>query len=174
MHADGNLSVNGNITCGGLLTTPGRMHINGGETLFLLNKNGVVVGKHWGGNGNLVVDGISYAGSFQNLSDRKLKKDIKPLSQEDIEKFNKLQPSTYVMKDTNEPTYGFIAQDVETLYPELISVNHENNKTLNYNGMIPIVTGAVQDIRKSVPNNKQLCIEDVCVTKDELLKLKNK
>ncbi len=35
----------------------GRMHIDGSELLYLLNKSGVIVGKEWGGNGNLTVQG---------------------------------------------------------------------------------------------------------------------
>lgn len=35
----------------------GRLHIHGEELLYLLNKHGVVVGKSWGGNGNLHVEG---------------------------------------------------------------------------------------------------------------------
>ncbi len=41
----------------------GRLHISGGELLYLLNKSGVVVGKEWGGTGNLTVEGDLYAGS---------------------------------------------------------------------------------------------------------------
>lgn len=37
--------------------SPGRLHIHGEELLYLLNKHGVVVGKSWGGNGNLHVEG---------------------------------------------------------------------------------------------------------------------
>jgi hypothetical protein len=37
--------------------SPGRMHIHGEENLYLLNKGGVIVGKSWGGNGNLIVEG---------------------------------------------------------------------------------------------------------------------
>jgi len=35
----------------------GRLHITGGELLYLLNKDGVIIGKKWGGNGNLQVQG---------------------------------------------------------------------------------------------------------------------
>ena len=45
------------IANGGRLNSPGRMHIDGGELLYILNKNGVVVGKEWGGNGNMNVQG---------------------------------------------------------------------------------------------------------------------
>jgi hypothetical protein len=39
------------------LSSDGRLHISGNELLYLLNKNGVIVGKEWGGNGNLNVQG---------------------------------------------------------------------------------------------------------------------
>jgi len=35
----------------------GRLHIAGDERLYLLNKDGVIIGKEWGGNGNLSVQG---------------------------------------------------------------------------------------------------------------------
>ena len=38
----------------------GRVHISGNERLYLLNKDGVIVGKEWGGNGNLQVQGRVY------------------------------------------------------------------------------------------------------------------
>ena len=37
----------------------GRLHISGNEFLYLLNKDGVIIGKEWGGNGNLSVQGNS-------------------------------------------------------------------------------------------------------------------
>src|SRR5262249_39746966 len=38
-------------------STLNRLHISGGEKLYLLNKEGVIVAKNWGGNGNLTVEG---------------------------------------------------------------------------------------------------------------------
>jgi hypothetical protein len=55
--SDGSLNTSGDIRFGATLSTNGRMHISGGELLYLLNKNGVIIGKEWGGNGNLVVQG---------------------------------------------------------------------------------------------------------------------
>ena len=59
----GSLSINGDIFLEGATIqktgegAAGRMHINGDELLYLLNKNGVMIGKEWGGNGNLQVQG---------------------------------------------------------------------------------------------------------------------
>jgi hypothetical protein len=41
------------------LDSPGRLHITGGEILFLLNKNGVIIGKEWAGSGSLRVEGTT-------------------------------------------------------------------------------------------------------------------
>ena len=57
IHADGTMSTNGDLQVKGTITAPGRLHISGGNDLYILNKNGVVVGKEWGGNGNLTVQG---------------------------------------------------------------------------------------------------------------------
>jgi hypothetical protein len=42
---------------GGTIHSRGRMHIDGEETLYLLNQNGVNISKLWGGTGSLTVEG---------------------------------------------------------------------------------------------------------------------
>ena len=57
--------MQGTVTIPGKVVTPnghtfecaGRQHMTGGELLYLLHKSGVVIGKEWGGNGNLQVQG---------------------------------------------------------------------------------------------------------------------
>jgi len=53
------IRANGNISTpsGNIIHSDGRQHISGGELLYLLPKNGVVIGKEWGGNGHLQVQG---------------------------------------------------------------------------------------------------------------------
>lgn len=51
------LDVAGNIQFSDTLSSPGRMHITGEELLYLLHKNGVIVGREWGGNGNVTIQG---------------------------------------------------------------------------------------------------------------------
>jgi hypothetical protein len=51
------LEVAGNIKFNSVLSTDGRMHLTGGERLYILNKDGLIIGKEWGGNGNLQVQG---------------------------------------------------------------------------------------------------------------------
>jgi hypothetical protein len=51
----------------GTLQSPGRFHITGEEKLFLLNKQGVVIGKDWGGTGDLSVQGIASIGAVTSV-----------------------------------------------------------------------------------------------------------
>ena len=59
----GNLGVSGSLNIGttkiedGIIRAPSRYHINTGELLYLLPQDGVIIGKEWGGNGNLLVEG---------------------------------------------------------------------------------------------------------------------
>jgi len=54
----GALSVRGlTLPAGGTVQSEGRLHVTGPELLFLLNHDGVIVGKEWGGTGNLTVEG---------------------------------------------------------------------------------------------------------------------
>ncbi len=51
--------ANGDIRLDGAhqIYAAGRLHISGDEILFLLNHNGVIIGKEWGGTGDLTVEG---------------------------------------------------------------------------------------------------------------------
>lgn len=70
LHVAGNAQVDGDIKMssdpgiGRTLSSGWRMHISGEESLYLLNKSGVIIGKEWGGNGNLWVQGDVGIGRF--------------------------------------------------------------------------------------------------------------
>jgi hypothetical protein len=56
----GNVQVSGDIRLDGnrTISAPGRLHITGDELLYVLNRNGMVIGKEWGGTGDLEVQGL--------------------------------------------------------------------------------------------------------------------
>lgn len=83
-----------------------------------------------------------------------------------------LKPSIYKMKNGTRDKLGFIAQDIQDLLPELVSTHMDiqakapnldpnnpskNNKdmldpatsklALEYNGLIPVLTRAIQDLK---------------------------
>jgi len=106
-------------------------------------------------SGNVTVSGI-----FSNPSDERLKENINPLNSV-LDKIMQVSVNTYNFKKEfsylNLPQtkqYGFLAQNLQKIFPELVQTvvdksKGENNffeyKTVNYLGMIPILTRALQE-----------------------------
>ena len=89
----------------------------------------------WFNYNNSGVSYINYSdGSYHIFSDRRLKKEIRPLENV-LTKVTKLKPSTFRFKNTPDSkpkSYGFIAQEVEEQFPDLISTSENGYKSLNY------------------------------------------
>ena len=96
------------------------------------------------------------AGSILNPSDEILKRDISELLYVDIEDFKKLKPKTFSYKndDSNRKHYGFIAQELEEIYPSLVSDNLEY-KTVNYIELIPIMLCQMQNMQNELDELKE-------------------
>ena len=80
-------------------------------------------------------------------SDIKLKTDVAPITNA-LDALAKLKPVSYKLKSTSEDSMGFIAQDVEKVYPKLVSEMADGTKLLNYNGLIAPVVEAIQTLKK--------------------------
>ena len=69
-------------------------------------------------NNNLTVSGTVTANAFYATSDKRLKTDIQ-LMPSQWNNIKLLQPSEYKWLDTNKEDYGFIAQEVFDVYPNM-------------------------------------------------------
>ena len=100
-------------------------------------------------------------GSINNPSDITLKDNIAPINNDD---FNKLNPVSFTFKDDEQHKkhYGFIAQELETVYPELVTDTEIGFKSVNYIELIPILLSQMK--------NMQMEIDKL---KEEITKMKN-
>ena len=119
-------------------------------------------------NGNLYIystnGGATPRGNFNDAtgvysatSDRRLKKDFKPLPFS-WQNFMNLETLSYLYKAQKDDkrSLGLIAQDVELIYPELVTYNIENDVYhLNYSGFGVIAIKAVQELKAEVDTLKQ-------------------
>ena len=103
-------------------------------------------------NSKLDVEGTIFANAPLVIeSDGRLKKDVKPLSNA-LEMITKLEGVSYKWKDggdgsRDEKTHlGFIAQEVEKIYPGLVG-NDDGNKTLSYTELIAPLVEAIKELR---------------------------
>lgn len=122
----------------------------------------------WGGYFN----GSTYCTGTYQSSDRKLKNNIQPLGNA-MDKLLLLKPSTYTYKtqefaNMNLPEgaqMGLIAQELETVFPELVREvtgfeQHDANgtvignvptfKSVNYVGLVPLLIAAVQEQQRTI------------------------
>jgi hypothetical protein len=93
-------------------------------------------------------------GSINNPSDITLKDNIESINNDD---FNKLNPVSFTFKDDekNKKHYGFIAQELETLYPELVTNTELGFKSVNYIEMIPILLSQMKNMQMEIDKLKE-------------------
>jgi hypothetical protein len=98
------------------------------------------------------------AGTFTNASDRSLKSEIEPL-QNMLQVVDQLQPVKYYFNDTRDlatrKAYGFIAQDVEQVLPEIVMEKGEL-KTLAYTDFGVISIQAIRELHQLVKTQNEL------------------
>ncbi len=104
-----------------------------------------------------------HANEYITTSDRRLKNNIKPMTKA-IDKVMALNPVSYNKKKSiSDSEYviqenGFIAQELQKVMPKLVKVGTDKDKTLsvNYSGIIPVLTKAIQEQQKEIEELKQL------------------
>jgi len=144
------------------------------DTSFGLNLFNGTTENNWEiyvGNGGLsLYSNNNYVGVFDkttgvytSVSDERLKSNIRPMSST-LESVLKLEPSRYEYIRNNPSkieTIGFIAQDVQKLFPELVkkSSDKKNNGTytVDYAGFGVIAIKSIQEQQKLIESqNKKL------------------
>jgi hypothetical protein len=102
------------------------------------------------GSGNLT------ANSFIYSSDQRLKKNIQPLTDNTLEKIKQIQPVSFNWKESGKPEIGFIAQNVEQVYPDLVTTDPNTGmKGLKYGNMTAVLMEAIQEQQQQIDELKQ-------------------
>jgi hypothetical protein len=147
----------------------------------------------WGGYFNADV----YCGGTYITSDRRLKREIKPIVSA-MSIINQLEPVSYyydtdkypgIGLDENRMSFGFIAQDLEKVLPELVKdknliLNSNKQKTtgtqeplqteqfklVNYTLLIPILTEGLKEQQQVIDSQKKQ-IDEINTKLQEMQKL---
>ena len=92
-------------------------------------------------------------GVWTDASDVALKKDIVDIEY-GLEIVKKLKPRKYKMKSDNSNQIGFIAQEVESEVPEVVTTGENpdgvEQKSLAYGHLVAVLTKAVQELSAEV------------------------
>lgn len=118
-------------------------------------------------NFRLAVNGITRANGYLATSDKKFKKDIKPIENA-LATVQSLEGKTYMWnKEANKEMNfdggghsGFIAQDLEKVLPHLVATGENGDKAVNYMELMPYLVEAIKE-QNSIIKDQQTQINDL-------------
>lgn len=156
-------------------------------TVFLEDVSGYVGIHNGNPSYQLDVNGdIATYGTIRISSDKRFKTDIKPITSS-MEKLAQLEGVSYKMKkskkneyDLNSITdttkrqaveaemalyesvattdkYGFIAQELKEIFPELVDQDNEGYLNIDYIGLIPVLVEAIKELQEKVETIENNC-----------------
>ena len=134
-------------------------------TGFNINNTAFVIGNGVDGNSRsdaLVVKfngDATLAGNLNVNSDARLKANIVSLGST-LAKLLQIDGKSYTMKkdESEKQKIGLLAQDIEKVFPELVS---ENNgiKSVNYQGLVPVLINAIKEQEERIKRLEELLLD---------------
>ncbi len=92
------------------------------------------------------------ANGWNSFSDARLKDDITTLEGKALSLINKLNPVKFRWKSSNKRDIGFIAQEVQQVFPDVVS-EVDGLLTIDYDGFIPLLVKAIQELSQETKTN---------------------
>jgi len=87
------------------------------------------------------------ASSFNATSTERVKEQIRDLSSAYLSRFSELKPREYDRKDYTAHEFGFIAEEMVNIYPEIVGRDSDNiPNSIDYSKLSAILTGKVQQL----------------------------
>ena len=133
-------SVNSTVTSGGNATsfdTDNAAFVIGNGTASNAVSDAFVV--RFNGNATL-------SGNLTINSDERLKDNIQPLGST-LNKLHQIEAKTYSLKKDEEhtPKIGVLAQEVQAVFPELVTEGADGILSVNYQGLVPVLINAINE-----------------------------
>jgi hypothetical protein len=106
-------------------------------------------------NSVFISQDLTVGNTITVTSSEKLKDDIIELKNDDD--ILKLNPKKYTYKnDENKKIhFGLIAEEVETIYPNLVTTNTSEIKSINYLEIVPLLLSKIKDLQNQIDELKK-------------------
>ncbi|MDC8001610.1 tail fiber domain-containing protein [Aequorivita todarodis] len=170
LRVNGNLQVSGVTNLHRNVASGVALQVNGSEALWY---NGTYFSWGYGGSANFFADNvgigitapnvaldvngsIEYTGTITDVSDRRLKENFKPINNT-LEALQNIKGYTYTMKNdaAKKREYGVIAQDVQKVFPEMVSIiDDEGHFGVSYIQLIPVLVEAIKEQQAEIETLK--------------------
>jgi hypothetical protein len=101
-------------------------------------------------SGDVNIVGTVIATNYNTTSDYRIKSDIKRVESGDL--VDRLNPVSYYNRVSKKREYGFIAHELQEVYPELVDGNKDDNtyQNINYVSLIAILVKEVKDLKDRI------------------------
>ena len=100
---------------------------------------------------NITVSGTITCNEILAESDARLKRHVVALDSEAcLCTIDQLQPKAYQFINHPKQRYGVIAQELETVLPNLVNTTHEGSKSVNYIELMPFLIGSIKELKQQV------------------------
>jgi hypothetical protein len=111
----------------------------------------------YAGPGNFNGD-LTIYGDAMVLSDARLKTNIMSLGPT-LAKLLLIDGKIYTMKNSVEQKIGVLAQDIQKVFPQLVSKVNNEKLAVNYQGLVPILINAMKEQQQQIEQLKKLVLK---------------
>ena len=99
-------------------------------------------------------DDLIVNGDVTVSSDARLKANITSLGST-IAKLLLIDGKSYTMKKDGKSKIGVLAQDIQKVFPELVTVDKNDMLAVNYQGLVPVLINALKEQQLEIENLKE-------------------
>ena len=106
-------------------------------------------------NGNTTVgNNLTVSGDIVVSSDARLKANIVSLGAT-LAKLLLIDGKTYTMKKDGKQKIGVLAQDIQKVFPELVTTDDKDMLAVNYQGLVPVLINALKEQQSEIDNYRK-------------------
>lgn len=105
-------------------------------------------------NFTLEINGHVIADKYKGRSDARLKTDVVPI-ENSLDVINNMNGVSYRMHKDKKNSFGFIAQDVQKIVPEIVETDPNGYMTISYIEIIPFLVESIKQLKQEINKLKQ-------------------
>lgn len=94
---------------------------------------------------NVEINGQLIADKIRGRSDEKLKSNINNIKNA-LQTLKTLNGKSYYYKKSSQISYGLIAQEVETILPEIVETDEDDIRSISYTDIIAFLIEAIKEL----------------------------
>jgi hypothetical protein len=98
-------------------------------------------------SGDLTISGNLDAANFNSTSDVALKENLNIIDSP-LEKIAQLNGYTFNWKQNQKEAVGIVAQEVEKVFPQIVTTGADGIKRVSYDSLIPVMLEAIKELAK--------------------------